>query len=56
MTCELFECSEFLAGCLQADLKSLDFTEPSVGSGFGDAVGEIARDFDKSAALSGIDP
>jgi hypothetical protein len=39
----------------KADLQSLDFSEPSVLSGFRDAVGEVADDLDPTRPLAGVE-
>lgn len=44
---------QFLAGVLQADLKPLDLTQPTVGAGLLDPVGEVARDLDQARSLGG---
>jgi hypothetical protein len=47
--------SELVACGSEADLEALDPAEPAVGTGFVDAVAEVADDFFESAALHGVD-
>jgi hypothetical protein len=45
---------EFVAGGGQADVESVDFTEPALVVCFGDAVDEVVTDLDQSGPLGGV--
>lgn len=51
---ELVELGEFLLGAGEADAQSVEFAEPALLSGFGDAVEQVVADFDEPGALCGV--
>lgn len=48
------ELGEFVAGCGEADVESVEFTEPAFMVGFGDAVEEVVMDLDQPGPVSGV--
>jgi hypothetical protein len=46
--------SELVAGGCKADVEAIDFAEPALLAGFGDAVDEIVVDLDQSGPLGWI--
>ena len=48
------ELGEFVAGGGQADVESVDFTEPALVMGFGDAVDEVVMNLDQPGPVSGV--
>lgn len=40
---------------VEADLETLDFSEPAVAAGLADAVAEVLDDLDDAATLAGVD-
>lgn len=55
LTCPLqttVESDKLLLGLGEADLESLDFTEPAVHAGLGDTVAEVTNDLDQPSSLT----
>jgi hypothetical protein len=52
--CAFVELGELAARRGEADLQALDFTEPSLAAGFGDAADEVAADLGEAAALGRV--
>lgn len=48
------ELSELVAGCCEADVEAVEFTEPALLVGFGDAVEEVVVDLDQSGPLGRV--
>jgi dTMP kinase len=54
--CPLVQLGEFLFSSGEADLEALDFAEPALSFGLGDAIAKIVADLDDSLTLCGIRP
>ena len=50
------ELDELVADGGEADVESVDFTEPAFEVGFGDAVDKVVVDLDQSGPLGGVGP
>jgi len=48
---DLVELGEFLAGAGEADLQAVDFAEPALLAGFGDAGEQVVADLDQPLAV-----
>ena len=54
MVGDLIDLVEFLAGALEADLQSVDFAEPSLAAGFGDAREQVVADLDEAVPFGRV--
>ena len=54
MAGDLIDLVEFLAGALEADLQSVDFAEPSLAAGFGDAREQVVADLGEAVPFGRV--